>query len=147
MVVNIHEGIDNTLEIIQHLYENCIEIIKQYAELPLLRCKASQLNQVFMTILVNACQAIEGEGKIFISTNFQDDTIHIIFKDTGVGIPSANLNKIFDPGFTTKGVGVGIGLGLSIAYKIIEDQGGSIEVESEVAKGSTVTIKLPYSEG
>jgi len=110
---------------------------------PPLRCKASQINQVFMNLLVNACQAIEGDGKIFIQTQLTDDTIDVAIKDTGVGIASENLEKVFDPGYTTKGVGVGTGLGLSIAYKIIEDHGGSIEVESELAKGSTFTIKLP----
>ncbi|MCH8021397.1 GAF domain-containing protein [candidate division KSB1 bacterium] len=141
--VNIHEGIDSTLEIIQYLCENRIEIIKDYADLPHLRCKASQINQVFMNLFVNACQAIEGDGKIFIQTQLTDDTIDVAIKDTGVGIASENLEKVFDPGYTTKGVGVGTGLGLSIAYKIIEDHGGSIEVESELAKGSTFTIKLP----
>ncbi len=141
--VNLHEGIDSTLGIIQHLCENRIEIIKDYADLPRLRCKASQINQVFMNIFVNACQAIEGAGKILIQTQLTDDTLDVAIKDTGVGIPAENLEKIFDPGYTTQGVGVGTGLGLSIAYKIVEDHGGSIEVESELAKGSTFTIKLP----
>lgn len=141
--VNLHEGIDSTLEIIHHLCENRIEITKDYADLPHLSCKASQINQVFMNLVVNACQAIEGDGKIFIQTQLTDDTIDVAIKDTGVGIASANLDKVFDPGYTTKGVGVGTGLGLAIAYKIIEDHGGSIEVESELAKGSTFTIKLP----
>ena len=141
--VNIHEGIDSTLEMIQYLCENRIEIIKDYADLPDLRCKASQINQVFMNLVVNACQAIEGDGKIFIQTQLTDDTIDVAMNDTGVGIASENLEKVFDPGYTTKRVGVGTGLGLSIAYKIIEDHGGSIEVESELAKGSTFTIKLP----
>ena len=126
--VNIHEGIDSTLEIIQYLCENRIEIIKDYADLPHLRCKANQINQVFMNLFVNACQAIEGDGKIFIQTQLKDDTIDVAINDTGVGIASENLEKVFDPGYTTKGVGVGTGLGLSIAYKIIEDHGGSIEV-------------------
>ncbi len=96
-----------------------------------------------MNLFVNACQAIEGDGKIFIQTQITDDTIDVTVNDTGVGIASENLEKVFDPGYTTKGAGVGTGLGLSIAYKIIEDHSGSIEVESELAKGSTFTIKLP----
>ena len=96
-----------------------------------------------MNILVNACQAIKDNGQITIKTDFQNGQIIIQFMDTGVGIPPENLSKIFDPGFTTKGVGVGTGLGLSISYRIIEEHGGKIEVESEIGKGSTFTIILP----
>ena len=144
VVVNIHEGIDSTLDILRHMYKGRIEIIKEYGDLPKQRCVASQLNQVFMNVLVNACQAIEGEGKICIRTYLKDATIHVAISDTGTGIPPENLNKIFDPGFTTKGVGVGTGLGLSISYKIIEDHDGTIEVKSELGKGSTFTIILPH---
>ncbi|RMF67237.1 MAG: GAF domain-containing protein [Calditrichaeota bacterium] len=141
--VDLHEGIDNTLSLIAHLSRGRIEIIKEYGDLPRLQCYAGQLNQVFMNILVNACQAIAGKGKITIKTWYQDEEIHLRFSDTGVGIPPENIHRIFDPGFTTKGVGVGTGLGLSISYKIIEEHGGRIEVESEVGKGSTFTLHLP----
>jgi signal transduction histidine kinase len=140
--VDIHEGIDSTLEILSHLHREHIEIKKEYGDLPLLRCKASQLNQVFMNILLNAIQSIEEKGTITIRTYLEDDAIHVEIDDTGAGIPSENLEKIFDPGFTTKGVGVGTGLGLSIAYKIIEDHGGEIGVKSEPGRGSRFTIKL-----
>ncbi len=143
--VNLHEGIDSTLEIVHYLCENRIEIIQEYADLPALPCKASQINQVFMNLIVNACQAIEGDGKIIIRTHLHDAAIQVEIQDTGRGIPSKDLEKIFDPGFTTKGVGVGTGLGLSIAYKIIEDHGGSIDVESDLDKGSTFTLKLPHN--
>jgi len=144
-VVDIHEGLDTTLTLILHQCKDRIEIIKEYGEIPPLRCRAGQLNQVFMNLLVNACQAIEGEGKIRIRTYFEENQIHIQISDTGIGIPPENLSKIFDPGFTTKGVGVGTGLGLSITYKIVEDHGGTIQVESEVRKGTTFTVRLPPS--
>ena len=96
--------------------------------------------------LVNASQAMEGEGCITIRTSADDDTVRIQFADTGRGIPEENLSRVFDPGFTTKGVGVGTGLGLSICYQIIQDHRGDISIESEVGKGTTVTVTLPVNE-
>lgn len=143
--VDLHEGIDSTLSLIGHLSRDRIEIVKEYGKIPRLRCHANQLNQVFMNILVNACQAIAEKGKITIRTFLKDKEIYLQFSDMGVGIPPENLPKIFDPGFTTKGVGVGTGLGLSISYRIVEDHDGKIEVESEVGKGSTFTVRLPVN--
>lgn len=141
--VDIHEGIDTTLVLLENKYRDRLRIIKEYGELPQVRCQAAQLNQVFMNILANACEAIEGEGDIHIRTYLENDQVYIKISDSGVGIPPENLEKIYDPGFTTKGVKVGIGLGLSISYKIMEDHGGSIQVESEVGNGTTVTLRLP----
>ncbi|MFQ6114945.1 MAG: ATP-binding protein [bacterium] len=144
--VDIHEGIESTLSLIAHLCRDRVEIIKEYGRIPLLCCHASQLNQVFMNLLVNACQAIKGKGQIRIRTQFEGGQIQVQISDTGEGIPPENLNKIFDPGFTTKGVGIGTGLGLSIAYKIVEDHDGKIEVDSEVGKGTTFTVSLPFEK-
>jgi signal transduction histidine kinase len=141
--VDIHEGIDTTLVLLENKYRDRLKIIKEYRELPEVNCQTAQLNQVFMNILTNACEAIEGEGDIHIRTYLENDQIYIKISDNGAGIPPENLEKIYDPGFTTKGVKVGIGLGLSIGYKIMEDHGGSIQVESKVGKGTTVTIRLP----
>ena len=141
--IDIHEGLESTLDLIRHLQQDKIEIIKDYGEIPELRCRVRQLNQVFMSLLVNACQAISGKGKIRIQTFLKGESIVIQISDSGVGISPENLEKIFDPGFTTKGVGIGIGLGLSISYEIIEDHGGTIEVMSKIGEGSTFTIKLP----
>jgi signal transduction histidine kinase len=96
-----------------------------------------------MNLLVNAAQAINGEGVITIRTFREGDIVNVQFSDTGAGIRPDNLSRIFDPGFTTKGVGVGTGLGLSIVFQIIHDHGGSIDVDSEVGKGSTFTLRLP----
>jgi signal transduction histidine kinase len=141
--VSLHEGLDSTLDLIQHLHKNRIKVIRQYGDIPELNCRAGHLNQVFMNLLVNACQAISDIGEIYIRTSMDRDQIMIQIEDTGVGIPAENMERLFDPGFTTKGVGVGTGLGLSIAYKIIEDHQGTIEVESDVGKGSKFTIRLP----
>ena len=100
------------------------------------------LNQVFTNILVNACQAIEGNGKITISTDFQDNKLIVKIKDTGRGIPEDALHKIFTAGYTTKGVGVGTGLGLAICTKIIEKHKGEIKVNSEVGVGSEFIITI-----
>lgn len=143
--VDIHDSIDNTLELIRYLYRDRIEIRREYGKLPLIQCYAGQINQVFMKILVNACQAIDGEGEIRIQTSQEDEYIQIRISDTGVGIPAKNLDKIFDPGFTTKGVGVGTGLGLSISYRIVEEHGGKIKVESQEGGGSAFTIILPIN--
>ena len=102
-------------------------------------------NQVFMNLLVNASQAFKEKGVITIRTFREGDIVNVQISDNGVGIPHENLQRIFDPGFTTKGVGVGTGLGLSICFKIAQDHGGTIDVESELGKGSTFTIRLPVS--
>jgi signal transduction histidine kinase len=96
-----------------------------------------------LNLLINARQAIEGKGTITISTSTKDDRVYVEIEDTGRGIAREHLAKIFDPGFTTKGVGVGTGLGLSICYQIIQDHRGEILVESEVGKGTTFTVVLP----
>lgn len=144
-LVDLHEGIDSTLSLTTHLNRDRIEVIKEYGNIPNLYCNPNQLNQVFMNILVNSIQAIKGKGRITIRTSASDRKIDIRFSDTGAGIPQENIDKIFDPGFTTKGVGVGTGLGLSISYKIIEEHGGRIDVVSKVGKGTTFTVHLPLS--
>jgi len=140
--VNIHEGIESTLTLLQHQLKNRIRIVRQFGDIPEIECFPNELNQVFMNILVNAAQAIKGSGVITVKTFTEDGHIKIAISDTGVGIPPEHLSKIFDPGFTTKGVGVGTGLGLSICYKIIQDHRGTIEAESS-NRGTTFTIVLP----
>ncbi len=141
--VDIHEGIEDTLVLVQHELKNNIKIIKEYGKIPSITCYPRQLNQVFLNLLINGIQAIEGEGTITITTYQKDNKVFISIADDGVGIPKENINKVFDPGFTTKGVGVGTGLGLSISYKIIQNHGGEIKAESEPGKGSKFMIILP----
>ena len=144
---DLHEGIESTLTLVHHELKNRIELHKDYGEIPAIRCHPNQINQVFMNLLVNASQAIDGKGTITIRTFREGDIVNVQFSDSGVGIPPDNLARIFDPGFTTKGVGVGTGLGLSICFKIAQDHGGSIDVKSEVGRGSTFTVQLPIGEG
>jgi signal transduction histidine kinase len=140
--VDIHEGIESTLTLLQHQLKNRIRIVRQFGEIPEIECFPNQLNQVFMNILVNAAQAIKDRGEIAVTTWLEGRDVKISIRDSGVGIPREHLSKVFDPGFTTKGVGVGTGLGLSICYEIIKDHGGTIQVQSS-HEGTTFTISLP----
>lgn len=141
--VNLIDGIESTLTLVYHETKNKVQFEKDYQEIPFIECHPNQLNQVFMNIIVNSTQAIEGKGVIKIKTYAKDNFVFIEFEDNGKGIESENLSRIFDPGFTTKGVGVGTGLGLSICHNIIKNHNGEISVLSEVDKGTNFTIKLP----
>jgi len=141
--VDLHRGLDSTLNIANNEIKYCAEVVKVYGDLPLVECLASQINQVFMNMLVNAAHAIEGRGTITIRTDSEDGWAWIEFSDTGKGIEAAHLRKIFDPFFTTKPVGKGTGLGLSLSFGIIKKHGGTIDVKSEVGQGTTFRITLP----
>ena len=144
-LVDLHEGLESTLTLIGHLMKDRIKVIKNYGKLPKVQCYASQINQVFANVLANAVQAIEETGSITITTYQDGSCVLIQVADTGVGIRTEHLDRIFDPGFTTKGVRVGIGLGLSITYRVIENHHGSIHVQSEPGKGTIFTIRLPIA--
>ena len=139
---DINKELDLTLDLIRHETKNRIKIIKNYGEIPAVKCFPNMLNQVFMNILVNACQAIDGGGTITITTEYKDKKLVVKIKDTGRGIPANLLDKIFTAGYTTKGAGVGTGLGLAICNKIIEKHEGEISVNSEVGKGSEFVITI-----
>ncbi|MBZ0273232.1 PAS domain S-box protein [bacterium] len=141
--VDIHEGIDSTLEILGHELKNRIRVEKDYGNVPKLIGNPGKINQVFMNVLHNAVQAIEGEGVISIRTFVENNMAVAIISDTGAGIAPDALGKIFDPFFTTKRVGEGTGLGLSISYSIIQDHGGRLTAESAVGEGTRFRIELP----
>ncbi len=141
--VDIHEGINSTLEILTHLYKNRINVHKNYGNVPKIQCYAGQLNQVFMNLLSNAAQAIEDKGDVWIETQAKGSNVIISFKDNGKGISEEDKIKLFTPFFTTKPVGEGTGLGLSISYGIIEKHNGRIWAESEEGVGTTFHIEIP----
>lgn len=146
--VNIHESIDNTLNLLSGEIKNRIQVHKYYGDIPPVTCYASQLNQVFMNILSNAVQAISGNGNIWIHTkkliNSQNkEMVSISIQDSGPGMSKETMEKIFDPFFSTKAVGQGTGLGLSISYGIIQNHGGEISVKSEVGTGTEFLITIP----
>lgn len=150
--IDVHQSLDTTLNLLQGEIKNRIEIHRQYEPTPLIHCYASQINQVFMNILSNAVQAIEGNGHIWISTTALKDYkgskdrrgwVQVSIQDSGKGMSNETLEKIFDPFFTTKGVGQGTGLGLSISYGIIQNHGGEIQARSEVGVGTEFTVIIP----
>ena len=143
LVADIHEGLDDTLLLLHHELKHDVKVHRHYGEVASFPCFPSQLNQVFLNLLVNARQAIEGPGEIFIKTEVVDGNAHVAIRDSGKGIPPENIERVFDPGFTTKGVKVGTGLGLSICYRIIKEHRGEIRVDSEPGKGATFTVVLP----
>jgi signal transduction histidine kinase len=149
-MADIREGIDSTLILLRNKYRERIEIDYQCSDIPGIECYPGQLNQVFMNILSNAIDAIEDKGtdvgKITIKTSKSNGSIMVSIKDTGKGIPEDIISKIFEPFFTTKEVGQGTGLGLSICHSIIEKHRGSINVKSEVGKGSEFVIVLPVKQ-
>ncbi|MFT5618660.1 MAG: signal transduction histidine kinase [Arenicella sp.] len=147
-LADIHRGIDSTLVLLHSKFKHRIEISKNYDEsISRIMCFPNKLNQVFMNIIANAADAIEGKGTIEISTKNHEDSISISISDSGNGIPEEVQRKIFDPFFTTKPVGKGTGLGLSISYGIIEAHEGELKVESELEKGTTFIITLPKGVG
>ncbi len=141
----INQNIESCLNIVWNEIKYKAKVIKKYQDIPEIKCYPQQLNQVFTNLLVNAAQAIEKKGTIIIKTQKKKGYIEIKISDTGAGIKEENLSKIFDPFFTTKPVGSGTGLGLHVAYQIIQKHNGNISVESELDKGTTFTICLPYS--
>jgi PAS domain S-box-containing protein len=141
--VDLHEGIEDTLTIIHHEIKHRLTIAREFGEIPTIACYPGQLNQVFLNLLINANQAIEGSGTITITTSCDEHHVKIAISDDGQGMPPDVVRQVFDPGFTTKGVGVGTGLGLSICYQIIRDHRGTIEVDSKEGQGSTFTVVLP----
>jgi signal transduction histidine kinase len=142
---DIHIGIDNTLILLHSRIKDRIQIVKEYGNLPLVCCYHSQMNQVFMNLLSNAIESIDNQGVITISTSTVGQQVVIAIKDDGNGIPPDQIDKIFNPGFTTKGVGVGTGLGLSICYNVIEKHKGVLQVNSELGQGTDFTITIPIN--
>lgn len=146
-VSDIHSGMESTLNIVHNELKYKVEVVKEFGNIPPIECIQSQLNQVFMNLLVNAAHAIEERGTITIRTGIDCETqVWIAISDTGKGIAEEHVGKLFDPFFTTKPVGKGTGLGLSLSYGIVHRHGGHIKVESQVDAGSTFTIVLPVQQ-
>lgn len=143
---NIHDIIDNCLNILRNQIRDVISIEKNYTTTSyLVKCNEGKMHQAILNILTNAVQSIDGHGDIKIKTRTgsKANEVRIMISDTGSGISKENLSRIFDPFFTTKDPGQGTGLGLSITYNIIEENKGTIEIDSELYKGTTVLITLP----
>jgi PAS domain S-box-containing protein len=143
LVANLETGLDSTLNVVWNELKYKAEVVKEYGGVPEIECIPSQLNQVFMNLLINAAHAIESRGRITLRTAYANEMVTVSISDTGSGIAAENLGRIFEPFFTTKPVGKGTGLGLSLSYSIVQKHGGRIEVESEVGRGTTFHVILP----
>lgn len=143
--VCINKVLQDTLKVIWNELKYKAQVYEEYGDLPPVEANAGQLQQVIINLLMNAVQALEGQGEIYISTRFSEQTIMISVKDTGCGIAQENLKDLFTPFYTSKKVGEGTGLGLSISHGIIEKHGGTIQVISEQNVGTEFKVFLPLS--
>jgi PAS domain S-box-containing protein len=141
--INIEEGLESTLRVVWNELKYKAQVVKEFGATPPIWCFPSQLNQVFMNLLVNAGQALGEKGTIVMRTGHDEASVWLEVQDDGKGIPPENLQRIFDPFFTTKPVGQGTGLGLSLSYGIVKKHGGAIEVASQVRQGTTFKVILP----
>jgi signal transduction histidine kinase len=143
--VDLNEGVEMTLRLLRPRWVDRVAIHRDYGELPALDAQSEELNQVWMNVLANACDAIDGPGNVWIDTRAANGEIRVRIRDDGCGIAPDTVPRIFDPFFTTKAPGQGTGLGLAIAHNVVARHGGRIEVGSEVGVGTTLTIVLPLA--
>ncbi len=150
--VNLHDGLDSTLILLNSSMQGKIKISKEYGDLPMVECLAGKINQVFMNVINNAVHALLDPNhaidspEIIIRTSHQEDWVRVEIEDNGVGMPDHVKEKVFEPFFTTKEVGKGTGLGLSIVYTVIENHKGSLEIYSKLNEGTNFVIRLPVNQ-
>jgi two-component system NtrC family sensor kinase len=140
---DLHECIESSINIAWNEIKYHAEVRREFSDLPPVFCSAQQMNQVFLNLLVNAAQAIKQQGIITVTTAVDGDWAVVQVVDTGCGIDSRHLDRIFDPFYTTKEVGKGTGLGLSLCYDMVQKHAGELRVKSTVGKGSTFEVRLP----
>ncbi|WP_317899990.1 sensor histidine kinase [Aurantibacillus circumpalustris] len=144
---NINEGIESTLVLLRSTIQSNIQVITNLTKLPAIECFPGKLNQVFMNVISNALYAMsktksEEKNKLIITTFEKEDHVHVVFEDTGTGMTKEVQEKVFEPFFTTKDVGEGTGLGMSIVFKIVESHNAKMEIDSELGKGTKITLIL-----
>jgi signal transduction histidine kinase len=141
--IDLHASLEMSLNLLSNQYKNRVEVHRDYGQIPKIRGYSGKLSQVFMNLLSNAFHAVKDKGDVWIRTRCDNGTVEVEIEDNGVGIPKENLNRIFEPFYTTKPVGQGTGLGLSISYGIIQQHHGKIQVISSPQRGSVFTVRLP----
>jgi signal transduction histidine kinase len=145
--VDLNESLRNTLKLAEAEFRRRIRVETDFGELPPVECYPQMLNQVFLNILVNAGQAIEGEGEITVQTRLEADQVRISVSDSGRGMTAEQKAKAFDWGFTTKPEGIGTGLGLAISRQIVEEKHrGTIECDSRPGGGTTFHVRVPVRQ-
>ncbi|MET1115764.1 MAG: ATP-binding protein [Comamonas sp.] len=149
---SLHQGIDSTLNIVANEIKYRADVRREYGALPDIECLPSELNQVFLNLLVNAAHAVGPQrGLIVVRSGVAGNAVWVEVEDNGCGIAAEHLARVFDPFFTTKPVGRGTGLGLSLAYGIVRKHQGRIEVRSEPGRGTcfrvTLPVRRPVAEG
>jgi signal transduction histidine kinase len=146
--VDVNAELDQAWAIVQTSYDALgVDVQKRYISVSTVNALPDQLRQAFTNVLMNAVQALRGQGQLLLSTEEADGILTIKITDSGPGIPKHHLSKVFDPFFTTKGQGQGSGLGLTVAQRIVKKFGGEIRMESEEMKGATCVITLPVASG
>jgi two-component system NtrC family sensor kinase len=145
---NLNQVIERSLRLIQHQLDlNAIQVQAELEpELPLVICDGAQIEQVLLALMMNALDAMPQGGNLWVTTrlNREDNAVRIVVRDDGCGIPPEILPRLFEPFLTTKETGRGVGLGLAISRSILERHNGDIEVQSEVGRGTTFTVTLPW---
>ncbi len=142
-VADLHEGIESTPTFLSPKINDRISIYKEFGDLPKIACYPLEINQVFMNIIGNSVEAIERRGEITIKTFSDEKNVFISISDSGAGIPHKDMKKIFEPEFRTKKSRIGLGMGLYTSHNIILRHKGTLDIESQVGKGTSTTISLP----
>ncbi|MFY7867459.1 ATP-binding protein [Roseateles sp.] len=144
---DLNQGLQSTLNMVWHDIRYKVEVVREFGNLPPVRCLAAQLNQVFMNLIVNAAHAIKEKGILTLRTRHDGDQVCVSVQDNGCGMSPDVMKRIFDPFYTTKPVGQGTGLGLSVSFSIVNKHGGRLEVQSEPGVGTTFEVWLPLNGG
>jgi hypothetical protein len=146
--LGVNKLLDDTLQLLEpQMRRSKIEIVRDYAaQIPMIVGNAGKLQQVLTNLILNTRDAMFDGGRITLETSFAEDEVVIVVTDTGDGIASENLKKIYDPFFTTKGVGSGTGLGLAVSYGIVQEHSGTIEAQSELGSGTSFRLAFPVAE-
>jgi signal transduction histidine kinase len=145
-VVDLHDALDTTLRLLEARWRERVAVHRDYGDLPPVECDPGQINQVFMNVLANACDAVGEGGNVWIETRCDGDDVEIVVRDDGPGMTAEVRQRVFDPFFTTKDVGHGTGLGLAISHQIVTAHGGRIEVDSEPGRGAAIRIRIPTGQ-
>ena len=140
---NVNDGMEKTLLITKNKLKNKVTVHKHFGDVPSIYCSPSQINQVFLNLITNAADAIDDQGEVVVRTWEEDGNVMVSVADSGCGIPEDVMDKIRDPFFTTKEVGRGTGLGLSIVDRIVNSHNGELRIESQLGKGTVITLMLP----